>query len=76
MTNPFERRLAKLEAERAPSTEGDGVRIVFIRAPDGMTDMAEQDAWAATQPHAPGALVVRFVNCPPQPPDAPSVRLH
>ena len=45
---PFERRLSKLEEIRQPEPVA-GLQVIFLHSPEGMTDLAEQDRWAAGQ---------------------------
>ena len=70
--NPFERRLAKLEAEHRPA-QAEERRIQFWHAPEGITDLTDQDAWfsakiAADPEQAHGTtLNVCFVrHCVPE----------
>ena len=75
----FERRLAKIEEIRRPDPAGC-VRVIYLRSPDGMIDLAEQHRWAAEQRVAfsdPAStkpvpltreertLCVHFVRCSP-----------
>lgn len=75
----FERRLAKVEAERTPEPQ-EGLRVRLWTSPEGMTDLVEQKAWLAAQVAAdpeqvPGlTLNVHFVH--PASSDPVSATLH
>ena len=47
---PFERRLARLEEIRCLSPVDGPVRLVFLRSPAGISDVGEQERWAAEHP--------------------------
>ena len=59
--NTHDRRLDRLEAKR-PRDAGSDVRVEVFRSPDGMTGLAEQEAWFATQPKTKGALHCQVIR--------------
>ena len=65
MTPAFLRRIEKAEASLPDAKGASGRRVVFLRPPEHLTGLDEQERWANDQPREAGDLVVLFVRYPP-----------